>query len=198
MYGAIIGDIVGSVYEFHNIKNKQCSFWGCGHRPTDDTYMTIAIAGACMDYGGDIDIFRDRTIDEMRRIGRKYPDAGYGMRFDEWLWDDRREPYGSFGNGSAMRVSPCGWVCDTLEHTIMLAGASAVVTHSHPEGIKGAQAIAAAIFLARTGKDKETIREYITDAFGYKLSKTCDDIRPTYRFNETCPGTVPEALIAFF
>ena len=133
----------------------------------------------------------------MRKWGRRYPDAGYGGMFFVWLRSDDPQPYNSFGNGSAMRVSSAGWLYGTLEDTLHAAKLTAEVTHSHPEGIKGAQATAAAIFLARTGSTKDQIREYITHTFGYDLSRTCDEIRPTYRHVETCQKTVPEAVTAF-
>lgn len=198
MYGAIIGDTVGSIYEFHNIKTKDFPLFDRDCRPTDDSYMTIAVASACLDYNGNLTDFRERLIDEMHRIGHRYPGSGYGGNFGAWLRDGCHAPYGSCGNGSAMRVSPCGWACDTLEETLALAAASADVTHNDPEGIKGAKATAAAIFLARTGASKEKIRKYISETFDYDLSRTCDEIRPGYGWGALCQDTVPEALVAFF
>ena len=200
MFGAIIGDTVGSVYEFNNIKTKDFPLFEEKSRPTDDSYMTIAVASACLAVGGevsDLAAFRERLLDEMIRIGKRYPFAGYGGHFGAWLLVGGREPYGSCGNGSAMRASPCGWAARTLEEALALAEASADVTHNHPEGIKGAQATAAAIYLARTGATKADIHAYIADAFGYDLNRTCDDIRPVYGWGALCQDTVPEAIVAF-
>ena len=192
MLGAIIGDIVGSVYEWNNIKTKDFPFFNEKCFFTDDTVMTIAVADALLK-GGTTDDF----IDSMKEIGRLYPNSGYGGGFANWLFSDSREPYNSWGNGSAMRVSPCGWFADSLEEAETLAERSAAVTHNHPEGIKGAQATAAAIYLARTDTKKDKIKAYIESKYGYNLSRTLDEIRPGYRFNETCQETVPEAIIAF-
>lgn len=195
MLGAIIGDIVGSVYEFDNIKTKDFPLFRDDCFFTDDTVMTCAVAEAVMK-GGKPDDF----IDEMKRLGRLYPDAGYGGRFLGWLFSGDREPYYSYGNGSAMRVSPCGWMSEGGYETARL---SAAVTHNHPEGIKGALATYDAIVLARTGfrNDpagcKKRIREQIEGKYGYDLSPTLDEIRPTYEFNETCQETVPQAIVAF-
>lgn len=201
MYGAIIGDTVGSVYEFDNIKTKDFPLFQEHCFPTDDSYMTIAVGIACAKYADspehDLGYFREVLVREMHRLGRLYPDKGYGTHFKKWLRDESYDPYKSCGNGSAMRASPCGWVCDTLEETLALAGASADVTHNHPEGIKGAQAVAAAIFLARTGRSKADIHAYIANTFGYDLSRTCADIRPVYTWGALCQDTVPEAIIAF-
>jgi ADP-ribosylglycohydrolase len=133
----------------------------------------------------------------MQDYGKRYPTAGYGGMFKRWLREEAPKPYNSWGNGSAMRVSPVGWAFDTLEETLEAAKQSAEITHNHPEGIKGAQATAACIFLARTGNSKEEIKEYIEKTFGYNLSRTCDEIRPTYQFDGSCQGTVPESIIAF-
>ena len=192
MLGAIIGDIVGSVYEWRNIKTKEFPLFRQNSVFTDDTVMTIAIAEGLMN-GGRPDDF----INAMKRIGRMYPSTGYGGHFRNWLFTDDRNPYNSWGNGSAMRVLPVGWMFDSLEATENVAEVSAAVTHNHPEGIKGAQATAAAIFLARNGKTKEEIKSYIEIKYGYELSRTLDEIRPTYVFDVSCQGTVPEAIIAF-
>lgn len=198
MYGAIIGDIVGSKYEFDNIKTKDFPLFSPGCDFTDDSLMTIAVAKALIRAREEQAGFRDVLVEEMQELGRKYPhpQGGYGGRFAGWLRSRNPEPYYSFGNGSAMRVSPCGLYAVTLEEALALAEASAAVTHDHPEGIKGAQATAAAIFLARVGKSKEEIRDYIQENF-YPLDRSLDEIRPVYRFNETCQGTVPEAITAF-
>ena len=200
MYGAIIGDIVGSRFEFdRSPKVKKFKlFDGDASFFTDDTVMTIAVADALL--GVDISDEKDtknRLVERMKYWGRKYPDAGYGLRFDGWLWDETSEPYNSFGNGSAMRVAPAGWLYDDLETTRKVARWTAEVTHNHPEGIKGAESVASVIYLARTGTDKETIKKYVEDNFYYDLSRTCDEIRPSYRHVESCQETVPEAMAAF-
>ena len=159
---------------------------------TDDTVMTIAVAEGLMNGGTPEDY-----IKAMKRLGRMYPNAGYGGHFRSWLFTDDCMPYNSWGNGSAMRVSPAGWFFDTLEMTENAAEVSAAVTHNHPEGIKGAKATAAAIFLARNNKSKEEIKSYIENKYGYDLSRTLDEIRQTYEFDVSCMGTVPEAIIAF-
>lgn len=192
MLGAIVGDIVGSVYEWNNIKTKDFPIFSERGFFTDDTVMTIAVADGITN-GGTADNF----VESMKQFGKLYPDSGYGARFGNWLYSDVSEPYNSWGNGSAMRVSPCGWTCKTIGETERLAEISAAVTHNHPEGIKGAQATAAAIFLARAGSSKDSIKAYIEGKYGYDLSRTLDEIRPVYRFNESCQETVPEAIIAF-
>lgn len=191
MIGAIIGDIVGSIYEFDNVKTTRFPLFSKESSYTDDSIMTVAVADWLL-HGGNLS-------EIMQRYGRKYPCpmGGYGGRFSSWLRELNPQPYNSWGNGSAMRVSAVGWFFDSLEKTLDVAEESAAVTHNHPEGIKGAQATAAAIFLARTGKSKDDIRKYILDNFGYNLNRTCDDIRSDYEFDESCQGTVPEAIIAF-
>ena len=192
MMGTIVGDIVGSVYEWHNIKTKDFPLFREDCFFTDDTVMTIAVAEALMN-GGE----REGFINAMKKYGRKYPDAGYGDRFGAWLFSDSRESYHSWGNGSAMRTAAVGWNFDTLEETREMATLVAGVTHDHPEGMKGAESVAAAIFLARTGHDKAEIKAYIECEFAYDLSRTLEKIRPGYRFNESCQGTVPQAITAF-
>ena len=192
MIGAVIGDIVGSVYEWNNIKTKEFPFFQDKCFFTDDTVMTVAVAEGLMN-GGEKNDF----IDAMKKYGRMYPGAGYGGRFGSWLFSENREPYHSWGNGSAMRTAAVGWWCDSLEETRKMAALAAGVTHDHPEGIKGAESTAAAIFLARTGHGKAEIRNYVEREFGYDLSRTLDEIRPGYRFNESCQDTVPQAIIAF-
>lgn len=191
MTGAIAGDIIGSVYEFDNIKTTDFPLFTNESDYTDDTIMTVAVADWLLN-GGDL-------AKVMQRYGREYPypTGGYGGRFSGWLREKEPQPYNSWGNGSAMRVSTVGWMFDSLEKTLEVAKETAVVTHNHPEGIKGAQATAAAIYLARTGKSKQDIKQYIETTFSYDLGRTCDEIRPFYRFNESCQGTVPEAMIAF-
>ena len=201
MIGAIFGDIVGSPYEFDRspkIKNfgplfiKESVF-------TDDSVMTIAVADGLMKVGfdADSDAIKASVIKSMKEWGRRYPYAGYGGKFIRWFQAYDASPYGSWGNGSAMRVSSAGWLYDTLERTREVARLTAEVTHNHPEGIKGAEATATAIFLAHTGKSKDEIKKYIVDEFGYDLSRTLDDIRPDYYHVESCQQTVPEAIIAF-
>ena len=199
MYGAILGDIIGSPYEFDKgNKSKDFEMFEGDAGFTDDTVMTIAVAEALTaTLGEDDDFIKDSIVYSMKRWGKKYPDAGYGLRFIDWLASTDPKPYDSYGNGSAMRVSSAGWLYDTLEETLHAAKLTSEVTHNHPEGIKGAQATAAAIFMARTGSSKEDIKNYIVSEFGYDLSRTCDEIRPTYKHVESCQETVPEAITAF-
>ena len=198
MLGAIFGDIVGSVYEFHNTKKYGFVLLREESGPTDDSCMTLAVAKSFTEtWGKEDDVIRAALVKNMREIGRRYPGAGYGGRFYHWLFGDDPKPYGSYGNGSGMRVSPVGWMFDTLEDTLHAAKLSAEVTHNHPEGIMGAEAVAAAIYLARTGKTKEEIKQFITGKFGYDLNRTLDEIRPDYTFTEICRTTVPESIIAF-
>ena len=199
MYGAILGDMIGAPYEFdQGDKTKQFPLFSRESEFTDDTVMTIAVAEAMMDSLGKTDKeIKRELVRDMQKWGARYPHAGYGASFIWWLRDDNPEPYGSYGNGSAMRVSSVGWLYDTLEETRHAAKLSSEVTHNHPEGIKGAEAIASAIFLARTGTGKAEIREYIINEFGYDLSRTCDEIRPSYKHVESCQQTVPEAVTAF-
>jgi ADP-ribosylglycohydrolase len=189
MLGAIAGDIVGSVYERYPIKTKEFPLFHEQGTFTDDTVLTLAVAQALLsdgDYGR-----------AMRDFGRRYPGAGYGGRFLDWLRADQPRPYQSWGNGSAMRVSAIGHAFGNVADVLRQAARSAAVTHDHPEGIKGAQAAALAGFLARTTHDKEVIRAEITRRFGYELTRTVDTIRPAYAYDIVCQGTVPEAIIAF-
>ncbi len=189
MIGAIAGDIIGSVYERHSIKITDFEIfceWSCF---TDDTVLTVAIA--------DTILSGSAYIDKLKEWYRLYPERGYGPGFRKWAASQTIRPRHSMGNGSAMRVSPIGYAFDTLDEVLNEAQKSAEPSHNHPEGIKGAQAVAASIFLARTGYDKQYIRDYITDAFSYNLDRTVEQIRPRYRFDGTCPGSVPEAIIAF-
>ena len=200
MYGAILGDIIGSPYEFDR-GNKTKGFplfSGCSEF-TDDTVMTIAVADAFLSVQPDTDdgTIRQRGVAKMRKYGRLYPHAGYGVRFCRWLSAKDPQPYGSYGNGSAMRGSAVGWLYDDLETVRRMARLSAEVTHNHPEGIKGAEAVASAIFLARTGSTKAKIKAYIEGNFHYDLRRTCDEIRPNYYHVESCQETVPEAITAF-
>ncbi len=188
MLGAIVGDIVGSVYEFDNHKSKDFPLFREDSKFTDDTILTIATADALMD-GMD---FAARY----RTYGRKYP-SSYGIRFYDWLDEDAAGPYDSFGNGSAMRVSPVAWFEDTESRVMELAKRSAEVTHNHPEGIKGAQATAMAILWSRQGVRRKRIRQNIEEQFDYDLSISVDELRETYEYNETCQRTVPEAICCF-
>ena len=200
MYGAILGDIVGSPYEFdwNNYKAKDFPLFRERSEFTDDTVMTLAVAKALLDTRGQTDdAVRAALVREMQRLGRAYPDRGYGARFGGWLYADEPQPYQSYGNGSAMRVSPAAWLAADLPEALHLAQRTAEVTHDHPEGIRGAQATAAAVFLARTGHSKADIRAYVEREFGYDLSRTCNEIRPGYRHVESCQETVPEAITAF-
>lgn len=200
MYGAILGDMVGAPYEF-GVQNKTKDFdmWNPAVRFTDDSVMTVAVADALMSVGKDAgeSEIKVKVVASMQKWGQKYLNAGYGGRFIRWLMEPYPEPYGSWGNGSAMRVSSVGWLYDTIERTREVARWTAEVTHNHPEGIKGAEATASAIFLARTGASKDEIKKYVTDCFGYDLSHSCDEIRPAYSFDVSCQGTVPPAVTAF-
>jgi type I restriction enzyme M protein len=196
MLGAIIGDIAGSRFEWENHRSKdfdllpdECFF-------TDDTVMTLAIARAILEADGDYDQLGQLAVKHMQEIGRLYPSCGYGGMFGNWLSAKTPRPYNSFGNGAAMRVSPCGFAARSLDEALSLAQKVTEVTHNHPEGIKGAQATAAAIFLARSGHDQNAIRAHVEQHY-YPLTRTIDEIRPTYQFNETCQGTVPQAITAF-
>ena len=189
MIGAIAGDIIGSVYEFGRTKSKEFPLFGLDSHFTDDTVMTVAIAQAVLTDGD----YRKAVLD----FGRRYPDAGYGGFFNSWLRSPDPKPYNSWGNGSAMRVSPIGFAFETVDDVLREAARTAEFTHNHPEGIKGAQATALAVFLARTVRDKDLIRAEITSRFDYDLARTVDEIRPSYSFDESCQRTVPEAIIAF-
>lgn len=199
MLGAILGDMIGAPFEF-DMGNKSKEFPLFSRRSdfTDDSVMTIAVAEALMDTMGKSDEeIKTAVTASMQKWGKRYPNAGYGCMFSQWLRTDNPEPYGSFGNGSAMRVSSAGWLFDDIETTRRIAKLTAEVTHNHPEGIKGAEATASAVFLARNGKSKAEIKEYIIREFGYNLSRTCDEIRPEYHHVESCQETVPEAITAF-
>lgn len=189
MIGALAGDIVGSIYEWNNIKTKSFPLFSPRCFFTDDSVLTIALADAILH---DLDYAKT-----MKAYYRRYPDADYGGRFRSWATSDRSQPYNSWGNGAAMRISPVGYAYDTLEEVLAHAQKYTEITHNHPEGIKGAQATAASIWLGRMGEPKAKIKRYIEGTFGYDLSLTCDQIRPTYTFDESCQGTVPQAIIAF-
>ena len=194
--GAIIGDTVGSIYEFHNHKSVDFPLFDPRCEFTDDSILTVAVAKwLVIDKKHSMEKLDECLVDFTKRYPN--PMGAYGTGYLVWANSQNRKPYNSWGNGSAMRVSAVGWAFDTLEETLEVAKRSAEITHNHPEGIKGAQATAAAIFLARTGKSKQEIKDYITKTFGYDLSRTCDEIRPQYSFDGSCQGTVPEAMIAF-
>lgn len=200
MFGAILGDIIGSPYEFDmGNKTKEFPLFSRHSKYTDDSVMTLAVAAAFMDaQPGESDAqIRRRLVEAMQRCGRAYPKAGYGYGFARWLMREDPQPYDSWGNGAAMRVSAAAWLYDDLDTVRKMARLSAEVSHNHPEGIKGAEATASAIFLARMGYSKEEIKAYITSQFGYDLGRTCDEIRPDYHHVESCQETVPEAIAAF-
>ena len=189
MLGAIAGDIIGSVYEWNRIKTKTFPLFSPDCDFTDDSVLTVALAAAILD-NGDYGIL-------LKEFYRKYPDKGYGGAFHRWAMSSDNKPYNSWGNGAAMRISPVGFAFNNLEEILKKAKEYTEITHNHPEGIKGAQATAAAIFLARTGSSKNEIRKYIETTFGYDLSKKLNEIRPEYHFDESCQGTVPQAITSF-
>lgn len=194
MLGAIIGDVVGSVYEFDNTKDYNFHLLTPRSEFTDDTVMTLAVAKWLSE---DKTHSHEYLVRCMRELGLKYPWAGYGGNFKQWLIEREPKPYNSWGNGSGMRVSPVGFYARSLDEALDLAKISAEVTHNHPEGIKGAQAIAAAVFLTRQGKTKEELRKYLETTFDYDLHRTIDEIRPDYTYDVSCMGSVPEAIIAY-
>lgn len=200
MYGAVFGDYVGSIYEFDNIKTKSFELFHPQAAITDDSYMTIAVASACRNYAyhRDCDRFTTDVKRELRRIGRKYPFplGGYGTMFRQWFMSRNPKPYGSWGNGSAARVSPCAWVADSLIEAERLGWNSALPTHDHPDALLGAKATSGVIYLARTGASKEAIVDYLRQRF-YPMEDKLDDIRPVYTFDESCKGTTPVAIQAF-
>lgn len=194
MLGALVGDIVGSVYEFRNTKSVDFELFVYGSNFTDDSVMTLAVAKWLLE---DEAHTTHHLIHCMQELGKRYPTAGYGGHFEWWLRQDNPQPYNSWGNGSGMRVSPVGLFAKTLDEALTLAAFTASVSHNHPEGVKGAQAIAASIFLCRQGQPKQAIRDYIETTFGYDLHRTIAEIRPHYTFDVSCQGSVPEAIIAF-
>lgn len=201
MYGAILGDIVGSRFEFDREGwTKDFELLTYESKWTDDTVMTVAIAEALMDAGKDAPVseIEAACIKSMQRWGQKYPYAGYGARFIHWVSSKDPRPYGSFGNGSAMRVSPVGWIYDSIERTREVARATANVSHNHPEGIKGAECTAAVMYLARTGATKDEIVDYVIREFGYDFSESLEDMRARHRHDETCQDSLPKALRSFF
>jgi len=199
VYGAIAGNMIGASYEFDmSTKVKEFPLFRLGSQFTDDSVMTVSVAEALMDSIGESDDeVKAALVRSMKKWGEKYPDAGYSNMFYQWLHAADPKPYGSYGNGSAMRVSSAGWLYDTVEGNRHMARMTAEVTHNHPEGIKGAEATALVIYLSRMGCVKEEIKAYIIREFDYNLSRTCDEIRQTYYHVETCQQTVPEAITAY-
>jgi ADP-ribosylglycohydrolase len=189
MLGAIIGDVIGSVFEGSGLKIKQFPLLTAKNTYTDDTVLTVAVASAILDQGD--------YSECIRKFARRHPGRGYGGYFQRWLHDDSLGPYKSWGNGSAMRVSPVGWAFDSVEEVLVEAKRSANVTHNHPDSVRGAQAVALSVYLARRGAGKITIRKEITSRFGYDLKRTVDEIRPVYSFDVSCQGSVPESIICF-
>lgn len=196
MLGAIIGDIVGSRFEWNNIKTKDFEFFTDKCFFTDDSIMTLAIADAIIHSNNNWEKLSDFAILSMRKIGQSYPNCGYGGMFMQWMYSDNPQPYNSYGNGAAMRVSPCGFAAKNFEEVVLLSKKVTEVTHNHPEGIKGAEAVSVAIFMARTNCSILDIREYINENY-YSMDFKLDEIRDTYKFNETCQNTVPQAIVAF-
>ena len=194
MLGAIIGDIVGSVYEFHNTKSMNFELFTPWSRFTDDSVMTLAVAKWLVEDEAHTIHY---LIYCMQELGNRYPNVGYGGNFIAWLREDEPQPYNSWGNGAGMRVSPVGLYARTLDEALALAALTASVSHNHPEGVKGAQAIAACVFLCKEGKSKAEIKEYIEKTFDYNLNRSIAEIRPRYEFDVSCQGSVPEAIIAF-
>lgn len=197
MLGAIIGDTVGSRFEWHNHRSKDFDFLTYKCEPTDDSIMTLAIAKAILKSEGKVNKLPDLAVRYMQQLGRLYPDAGYGGAFREWIRSNNPKPYNSFGNGAAMRVSPVGFAAKSLDEAKAMSKAVTKVTHNHPEGIKGAEATTVAIFMALHGKSMLEIRDYIDKNY-YPMNFTLDGIRDSYQFNETCQDTVPQAMMAFF
>ena len=194
MLGAIAGDIIGSFFQHSRLKIYDFDLFYPRSKFTDDTVMTLAVVEWLM---SSTDKSKDDLVRIMQKFGREYPRAGYGYRCNLWLDSDNPQPYNSWGNGSAMRISPVGLYADTLDEALELAKITAEVSHNHPAGIAGAQAVAAAEWMARNGKSKDEIREYIMCRFNYDLTRTVEEIRPTYQWEVSCQGSVPEAIIAF-
>ena len=197
MLGAIIGDIAGSRFERHNNKSKSFYLFDRRCSPTDDSVMSLAVAKAILECRENYCDLSKKTVYYMQKLGRMYPNAGYGGRFRDWLYEANPQPYNSWGNGSAMRVSAAGFAATSLEEAIELSRKVTEVTHNHPEGIKGAEATAVAVWMAKTGKTIDEIKEYINDNY-YRIDFTLDEIRDDYKFDASCGGTVPQALEAFF
>ena len=203
MLGAIIGDVIGSVYEWHNVKTLDFELFNKGSKLTDDTVMTVAVADALLNKeevkNPFVDAYQSKRLYayKFKEYGRKYPDAGYGSMFKEWLQNNELVSQKSYGNGSAMRVSPIGFALDKIEDVLKEAKSSTSFTHNHKDAVKGAQSVATAVYLSRCGKSKNQIKSYIEKNFGYNLNVRIDDIRPTYKFDSSCRGSVPQSIIAF-
>lgn len=197
MIGAIIGDIAGSRFERHSHKSKEFELFHRRCHPTDDSVMSLAVAEAILSCEGDYENLSEEAIASMQRLGRRYKNAGYGRAFIGWIFADNPKPYNSYGNGSAMRVGPCGFAAESLEEAKELSAKVTRISHNHPEGMKGAEAIAVAVYLAKAGQTKEEIRQYIQDNY-YDINFTIDKIRDDYQFDVSCQGSVPVALEAFF
>ena len=197
MLGAVIGDIIGSRFEADNYKSKEFDLFTQDSCPTDDSIMTLAVAKALLASREDWSQLSKNAVKYMQEIGRKYPNCGYGGHFFYWIFSDDPQPYGSYGNGSAMRISPVGFAADSIEQAKALSQAVTEVSHDHPEGLKGAEAVAVAIFLARNGASMDEIRDYIDKNY-YSMNFTLDQIREGYSFDVTCQGSVPQAFQAFF
>jgi ADP-ribosylglycohydrolase len=203
MIGAIIGDVIGSVFEWHNVKTTEFQLFSRESRFTDDTVMTVAVADALLSK----QTLRNQIKDEiesrntyrakLKQYGHRYPDVGYGNMFKDWLKASNQRPYRSYGNGSAMRVSPIGFAANSLEEVLKESKRSTIVTHNHREGVREAQAVATAVFLAKNEESKSKIKLSIEKVFKYNLNRRLDEIRPTYKFDSSCQGSVPEAIIAF-
>lgn len=189
MLGAVCGDIIGSVFERNNVKHKNFSLFSSKSRFTDDTVLTVAVADSIVNH--------KHFSSSIHRYSNMYPNAGYGSNFKKWFKSKHPRPYGSYGNGSAMRVSPAGFAYNTLDEVLEISKKTSEISHNHPEAVKGAQAVASSIFLARQGKDKQEIKNFIEDRFQYDLSKGLDEIRQNYKFDVSAQGSVPQAVIAF-
>ena len=201
MFGAVLGDIIGSRFEFdRGGKTKDFELFTREDSITDDTVMTAAIVASLLTAGKDADekTVKETVIKSMQKYGRKYPNAGYGARFIHWIFKDNPQPYNSWGNGSAMRVSAAGWLYDSLDRTRQVARWTAEVSHNHPEGIKGAECTAAVIYLARTGKTKKEIKDYVIKEFGYDLHETLYEMRKRHHHDESCMDSLPKTLVSFF
>ena len=197
MLGAIIGDIVGSRFEWDNNRSKEFDLFSYHCFPTDDSIMSLAVAVAILESYTDFSNLSEKTVEYMQLIGRKYPHCGYGHFFKQWIFSDDPQPYDSYGNGAAMRISAVGYAANSIEEVKKLSHSITQVSHNHPEGLKGAEATAIAVFMAKNGSSISEIKDYMTKHY-YSENSTLDEIRLTYKFNESCQGTVPQALQAFY